>query len=337
MEADLKEAKEAEAAAQAAFEELGGAKKKEIEACTAEIEEKLQRIGNSAVELAEMKNDLEDTKESLEEDKKFLADLIANCDTKKKEWAERQKTRADELLALSDTIRLLNDDDALELFKKTLPSASALIQLDSTADDVKGRALVFIQEAQRTAKGNPVNLDLIALALKGKKAGFEKIVKLIDDMVVTLKKEQDDDDSKKEYCLQEFDTNEDKKKETERAISDLETKIADTEEGIQTLADEIKALQEGIFDLDKQVIKATEQRKEENAAYTDLMASNTAAVEIIGIAKNRMQKFYNPKLYKPPPKRELTEEERITLNMGGTLAPTNMPGGIGNTGVTALQ
>merc|ERR1719364_139961 len=50
-----------------------------------------------------------------------------------------------------------------------------------------------------------------------------------------------------------------------------------------------------------------------------------------------MQKFYNPKLYKPPPKRELTEEERITLNMGGTLAPTNPPGGIAGTGVGLAQ
>merc|ERR1719443_653157 len=66
------------------------------------------------------------------------------------------------------------------------------------------------------------------------------------------------------------------------------------------------------------------------------MANDNAAKGLIGLAKNRMQKFYNPKLYKPPPKRELTEEERITLNMGGTLAPTNMPGGIANTGVSAL-
>merc|ERR1740138_725448 len=50
-----------------------------------------------------------------------------------------------------------------------------------------------------------------------------------------------------------------------------------------------------------------------------------------------MNKFYNPKLYKAPPKRELSEEERITLNMGGTLAPTAAPGGIAGTGVTALQ
>merc|ERR1712019_32761 len=50
----------------------------------------------------------------------------------------------------------------------------------------------------------------------------------------------------------------------------------------------------------------------------------------------RMNKFYNPKMYKAAPKRELSEEERVTLNMGGTLAPTAAPGGIAGTGVTAL-
>merc|ERR1719428_1192553 len=67
------------------------------------------------------------------------------------------------------------------------------------------------------------------------------------------------------------------------------------------------------------------------------LAANTAAVELIGMAKNRMNKFYNPSLYKAPPKRELTEEERITLNMGGTLAPTAAPGGIAGTGIGFLQ
>merc|ERR1719265_1822192 len=46
------------------------------------------------------------------------------------------------------------------------------------------------------------------------------------------------------------------------------------------------------------------------------MSSDTAAKEILEFAKNRLNKFYNPKLYKPPPKKELTEEERISANMG---------------------
>merc|ERR1719160_1578090 len=66
------------------------------------------------------------------------------------------------------------------------------------------------------------------------------------------------------------------------------------------------------------------------------MTSDSAAKELLSFAKNRLNKFYNPKLYKAPPKRVLSEEERITVNMGGTLAPTAAPGGIAGTGVAVL-
>merc|ERR1719313_3277124 len=52
-------------------------------------------------------------------------------------------------------------------------------------------------------------------------------------------------------------------------------------------------------------------------------------------AKNRLNKFYNPKLYAPPPKRELSEADRILVNQGGTLAPTAPPAGIAGTGIVA--
>merc|ERR1719161_3232009 len=67
------------------------------------------------------------------------------------------------------------------------------------------------------------------------------------------------------------------------------------------------------------------------------MASNTAAKELIEFAKNRLNKFYNPKLYKPPPKRELSEEEKIYTSMGGELEATPAPGGIAGTGIGLLQ
>merc|ERR1712151_1297842 len=82
--------------------------------------------------------------------------------------------------------------------------------------------------------------------------------------------------------------------------------------------------------------EATTNRKEEHEDYVTLMTNNGASKQLIGIAKNRMNKFYNPSMYKAPPKRELSEEERITLNMGGTLALTEAPGGIAGTGVTVL-
>merc|ERR1712039_643883 len=48
-----------------------------------------------------------------------------------------------------------------------------------------------------------------------------------------------------------------------------------------------------------------------------------------------MGKFYSPKMYKAPPKSELTEAEGVTVAMGGTLAPTPAPGGIAGTGIGA--
>merc|ERR1719389_400785 len=142
--------------------------------------------------------------------------------------------------------------------------------------------------------------DFIALAIKGKKIGFEKVIKMIDEMVGTLKKEQLDDDHKQEYCAAQFDLSDDKKKALEKSISDLETAITEAKDGITTLVGEIDALEDGIKALDKSVAEATEQRKEEHEEFTETMSSNAAAKELLGFAKNRLNKFYNPKLYKPP-------------------------------------
>lgn len=330
MEKDLAEVLAEEEAAKKEYDELMAAKQKEVDSLTKAIEEKTKRVGEVAVDLVNLKEDLDDTTETVAEDKKFLADLEKTCELKVKEWDMRCKTRQEELLALSDTVKILNDDDALELFKKTLPSASFL-QVMVTDKEARREALRAFSGFSK--KGQGVDMQLILMALHGKKVDFSKVITMIDDMVVLLGKEQEADDTKKAYCEEEFDKADDKKKALERSISDLEKFIEEAKESVTTLTQEIKNLEDGIVKLDRDVVQATEMRKEEHEEFTATLAANNAAMKLIDFAKNRMQKFYNPKLYKPPPKRELTEEERITLNMGGTLAPTNPPGGIAGTGV----
>merc|ERR1719277_695549 len=130
-------------------------------------------------------------------------------------------------------------------------------------------------------------------------------------MVAVLKKEQQDDDDKKEYCEGQFDVSEDKKKVLQLDVSDAENAIATAKEGVATLTEEIAALEAGIKALDKSVKEATVQRKEESEDYDELMASDAAAKEILGFAKNRLNKFYNPKLYVAPKEKELSREDRI--------------------------
>merc|ERR1740133_140184 len=110
---------------------------------------------------------------------------------------------------------------------------------------------------------------------------------MIDEMVTVLGEEQNSDDEKKEYCAAEFDKADDTKKALERAIGKLEKAIEENKSAIATLKEEIED-------------------------FTTNAAANSACIELIGVAKNRMNKFYNPKLYKAAPKRDLTEDERIT-------------------------
>merc|ERR1719399_2706178 len=165
---------------------------------------------------------------------------------------------------------------------------------------MKKRAL----SAMKLPKNGDYRLNLIALAMKGKKVSFDKILTMIDEMITLLKKEQVTDDDKKAYCEKLIDETEDKVKGLELDVSDLAKAIADAKESVATLTEEIEALADGIKALDKQVAEATEQRKEEHAESVETLANDKAAKDIIGFAKNRLNKFYNPKLYKAPPAKE---------------------------------
>jgi len=331
-EKTLAEVTESEQGAVKIYDELMAAKTKQVNALGDAIEKKTVRVGELGVNVVNMKAQLTDEQAALVEDQKFAADLEKNCADKAKEWDERQKTRAEEVVAIQETIKILNDDDALDLFKKTLPSPS-LLQVEASKAQLRKKAKGILDRPRR-AGGK--ELDFIALALSEKKVDFSKVVTMIEDMVKLLKQEQVDDDSKKEYCEIQIDSIEDKGKSLAKKVEDLSASIEDKEQSLDTLKTEIKDLVAGVAALDKSVAEATEQRQEEHAEYTELMSSNNAAKQLLGVAKNRLNKFYNKDLYQAPEKRELTEEERITVNMGGTLAPTPAPGGIAGTGIEAL-
>merc|ERR1719231_1498685 len=173
MRANLKEVTDEEESKLKTFKELVKAKLKEIAALSKMIEDKLKRIGEIGIEIVMLKEDLDDCGKSVIDDKKFLADLKKGCATAQEEFEARQKMRGEEMVALADTIKVLNDDDALDLFKKTLPSAS-LLQISVRFSEMRRRALAILHGARGASKQNrPMALELVALALSGKKVNFD--------------------------------------------------------------------------------------------------------------------------------------------------------------------
>jgi len=327
MSKSAAEAATAEEEAQGRYQALMAAKSKEAEALGSSIEKKTMRQGELAVNLADMKSDYADTQDELASNQKLLSALGKECAESKQRFEANQKLRSEELQTLAETIKTLNDDDALELFKKTLPSTeSSFLQVKVSSAMMRESALAAVHHVPHSKRLGHPHLDLIALALRGKKVGFKKILEMIDRMVATLRKEQKEDDKKLNYCESEFDSADDSKKGIEREISDVETALDDAKEDIKSIEEEISANEQGVKDLDQSVEEATQQRKEEHAEYSETMASDTATQEVLKFAKNRLNKFYNPNLYVPPPKKQLSEAEQIAQSMDEGSPPSSSDG-----------
>merc|ERR1719281_629498 len=124
MEKDHAELKKDEEVDFTNFNEMKAAKQEEIALNEQAMITKDKRIGALALALSEDTHALEDAQEELANAQKFLANMKEQCATMEKDRAMREKMRADEIAAVSEAIKILNDDDALEVFKKSLPSAA---------------------------------------------------------------------------------------------------------------------------------------------------------------------------------------------------------------------
>jgi chromosome segregation ATPase len=89
-----------EEAAATGYDELKAAKSAEVASSSEAIEAKTARSGELAVAIVTTKDDLKDTTAELNDTQAFLANLASQCETKKKEWAERSKMLAEEVAAI---------------------------------------------------------------------------------------------------------------------------------------------------------------------------------------------------------------------------------------------
>jgi len=192
-----------------------------------------------------------------------------------------------------------------------LQKAQAVIAQAAAHNKMSGAGLMFMSLKSK-----------MRLAQKASVEGavdFSEIFKMIDEMIAILTKDNKDDATQKDFCIAELTKTEAEKAATDDKLDSLASEISETTDAIATTADKIKSLTDGIAALDKDVSEATEQRKEEHAEFGETMKLSEVALSLIAKAKNRLQKFYNPTLYKAPPKKEMTMEEKIIASGSSAL------------------
>merc|ERR1719388_486734 len=261
MEASLAEAIKDEDSAVTGYGELKASKEAEQKAATAAIETKQTRAGELAVTVVQVADDIEDTTEEVADTEKFAKTLEEQCGVKEKEWAEREKLRAEEIAAISDAIGMLNDDDALDVFKKAMPSA--LIQEKAgflqrsyvSASPVQKAQAILSRVAVKSPHRGTIKLMLFSLRSKLKvhskrlsrgessaSGGFDEVTHMVDEMVEVEGKEQEADNTKQPWCNGEFEKSEREEKHEKGEIQKLEAEAQEEADQIQAINDEVVAL-----------------------------------------------------------------------------------------------
>jgi hypothetical protein len=175
---------------------------------------------------------------------------------------------------------------------------------------------------------------------------FGNITGMVENMIVLEGEEQANDDRKKPWCNGEFDKSDREEKGEKTEMSSLEATMEEQTDAIAGLDEEIKSLMDEVAALDKTVAEATEQRKEEHAEYVEALSLTQTAIAILGKAKDRLAKFYNPALHKGSPKAEeaLFAQIDVSRSRHTRVAPPEMPEGVSyekkskqSSGVVALM
>eukprot|EP00746_Dinoflagellata_sp_MGD_P124572 gnl/MRDRNA2_/MRDRNA2_59170_c0_seq1.p1 gnl/MRDRNA2_/MRDRNA2_59170_c0~~gnl/MRDRNA2_/MRDRNA2_59170_c0_seq1.p1 ORF type:complete len:739 (+),score=261.77 gnl/MRDRNA2_/MRDRNA2_59170_c0_seq1:97-2313(+) len=294
MLSDLNDMRKTESDAQDSFVSMKENKLEHLGHLMKMLSDKQKRSGEIAVTLVEDKDSLDDANTELENASKYLAALQEQCEQRRKDRDARQKMRLDEIAAISEAVKILTDDDALETFKKAVPSAALVQQKQPTYDALLQRESALKTKAMALIQ-KKVQLHAPDNVAKNADRAAKVVDFMIDNMVETLHEDDVSDEHKKDWCANETVVIHQLEADKEALHAQLEKTIEGLDNKLTTLTEEIKTLTMEIEDLDKEVYEASELRKKEHAAFAGDYANMDAAKALIKKAADRLAKFYSPK------------------------------------------
>jgi len=290
FESNLSASQKEEMSNQKAYEDLKAAKEDEIAAGQAQIDTKTQELADTDQKCAQAKEDIEDTRNSLSADEQFLMMLKEKCQMTDQEWEERQKTRQNEMQAVSGALAVLSSDDAHDLFTRTFNPA--LLEQHSEAHSQRRSQASKLLSAVARKLRSP---RLAALAAQVRLDAFTRVKKAIDDMIIQLLKEKEDEIKHKDFCVNDFNTNQLQTEKKEREKEDVLAKIDDLTLTIKQLGDAIDGLKAEIAEMQVQLKRAGEDREKQNKEFQTVVSDQRATQKLLQQALSVLKGFYAKK------------------------------------------
>jgi len=309
FESNLSQAQKDEMKAVADFQELSKSKSAQISAAKEKLDGMEAESAANAKALADAEEDYELTTGKRASDVEFLRNLRLTCQDLDKQWAERSKTRSEEIKAVGETLAILTEDDNREHLAKTVSFLQELSVSDAVSQARRSNAMAVLRNAIHAPGFQTDDLmaawssrsigsdhaQLATLAVSMQLDSFTRVKEMMDKMVTDLKTEQAEEVKFKDNCNTEFNENEKTTFTKKEDKADLEAKIESVSKLISTLGEEIEAAKTNIADSEVAIKKASETREKENTEFQTTIADQRATQAILDKALARLKVFYSKK------------------------------------------
>merc|ERR1719424_2178258 len=266
----------------------------QIAQATADRGQKAETKAKKLQAKADATGDLKDTTTTKNADSKYLADLTATCETKASDFESRQQLRADEIVAIEKAIEIISSGAVAGNADKHLPSmlqgktSFAQFLSESNTQAAQTRVAQYLK-----AQAKKLNSRVLsALATHVSDDPFQKVKKMIKELIVRLMEEANEEAEYKGWCDTELSTNEQTRKEKTEAVETLHAEIDQLEASIAKLTEEIAELTKQVAELDAAMAKATEIRAAEKAKNTETITDAQDAQTAVAQALTVLKEFY---------------------------------------------
>merc|ERR1719324_1041183 len=245
---------------------------------------KAERVEDGAAAEA----DVTETTATMNGDKKYLGDLVAQCEQKSMDFDSRQQMRKEELEALTKAIEIMSDGAVSGNAEKHLPTlmqrkrSLGLRRSAGKAPLSQRRVSVFLAEHARKVESRLL-AQVAEKVLQG--APFDKVKQMIEGLISKLVQEAAEEADHKAWCDKELHTNKNTRDTKSSEVSRLSAQQ-------EKLTAEIQLLTNELAEAETSLKEATEQRKKEKAKNEEAIADAKEAIAAVRQALSVLESFY---------------------------------------------
>jgi len=292
-EATLEDARKTESGALAAFQMQKQSLDDKIKFANKEMGEAKKSLAASSETKATAEGDLDVTKKDLAEDIKELGDLHHECLTSATSFEESTKSRGEELKALAEAKKIIQEATGGASSQTYLMQAS-FVQVKAE-DGETTQAVNMVRHLAMSLHSHVLVqlLNRMQAASRSSSADpFGKVKGMIKSMIEKLLDEADADATKKAYCDKEMSETQQKQDEKESDIESLSTQIDVMAAESKKLKGQVGVLQKELAAVTRTQAKMDKLRAEEKAVYEKNKPELEQGIKGVKTALNVLRDYY---------------------------------------------